>query len=121
MIHRPVLVYPETAVVVQPVLTPLLAMTALGGRFDSLLFVGLNDGAVPYTLTLETAEVADAVDADRTWVVTVPAKVGTVVGQGSIFLGPGIVHTLFRVSAQSTGAAVNARWLMRGMLRPMDR
>lgn len=116
---RPILVVPPTIVTVQSTLTPLLPMTALGGRFDALLIVGLNDGATGYTLTLETAEDVAAVDADRTWSVTVPAKAGAVVGQGSIYLGPGILQTLFRVSAQSLGAPVSARWLVRGMIRPM--
>lgn len=105
-----------TAITVQTIVTPLLAFTKLDS-YSMLLFAIINDDTVnPIDVLIETGEDGAAVDAERTFTLTVPPKVGSTPGQRSLEV-PDNVRGWYRVSAQATGAPVAARWTLKGVPR----
>ncbi len=117
MIGQLVPLQPLVAVTVDVVVTPLLAARSFEG-YDSLFVAALNDDAVnPFDLLIETGEAADALDAEYIPTLTVPPAAAGKAGQRSLVIGPGQMRAFYRISAQATGGAVQARWFLKGLLR----
>ena len=97
------IVVPVTAITIHNVLTTILAETNLA-KASSILFAFLNyDAANAYTVTIESGELAGALDAGFVATFDVPPTAGGKTGQNSYVVGPDQLRSLYRVSAVSIG------------------
>lgn len=101
---------------VDVVTTAILAERDLS-MFDQFQFTFINDGAFPYTVTVQTGESTLVIDAVQKTNITVPAAVGLNPSQNTLTIGPGNLRKFWRATGIANGGLTAARFGLKGIQR----